>query len=83
MCPNRLLQHGLLPREEAEELVGSLKAGKCGPVPPVSCYGCCSVYSQAALSLPTLRLIASLTQSAQQEARMVHGCLCSWRYTLH
>lgn len=28
----RLLQHGLLPREEAEELVATLKGLKCAPI---------------------------------------------------
>ena len=60
----RLLQHGLLPREEAEELVGSLKAGKCAACPA---------------SVPhwlLLGLQPGLPQ-AQQEARMVHTCLYS------
>ena len=59
----RLLQHGLLPREEAEELVGSMKAGKCGAC-PASVLQWLLLSSQPALP------------QAQQEARIdTNACI--------
>lgn len=89
----RLLQHGLLPREEAEELLATLKGLKCVPVSRALGLGFAFMSLRAypsmhARLLVTLRPERSLLWAAEH-ARPVQLVLASreaaglaWRYVL-
>ena len=62
----RLLQHGLLPREEAEELVATLKGLKCAPISRALWLGCTILNCLHAYASMHARLLVTLRTEAQR-----------------